>query len=217
MPSEYRKHKDTERKNKTRNSLLEAAITVFSKKGYHKTNISDIVDEAKVGQGTFYRNFTDKRDVFVNLIERFIFELIDKFSDMKTNQPTNIQEYRDASFSALNKMARHIEENRTMTRLFLREGAAVDRNFERDLEEIYDQFANIAKFHLDHAIEKGFARPCRSEIVAQSLMGVGLRMINAWANDRLPEITMEELISEISDFAFMGFGIVQGNELLKEQ
>ena len=40
-----------------RESILQAAITVFRKKGYNDTTITDIVTEAGVGRNTFYIHF----------------------------------------------------------------------------------------------------------------------------------------------------------------
>jgi len=217
MISELRKKKDEDRKTQTRKALLEAAQKIFISKGYHQSNISDIVARAGVGQGTFYRNFKDKREIFETLVEMFIFDLIDKFADMKVKQPTNIREYREASITALSRLARHIEENREMTRLFMRETQAVDRNFQETIKQICSRFAEIARYHLDNAIRAGFARPCRSDIVAESIVGIGWRMIDEWTNGSLPQLGIEELIREISDFAFMGFGIVEAREIIEKQ
>jgi AcrR family transcriptional regulator len=47
-----------------RAQLLAAAGRAFAAKGYHRTGVSDIVDEAGVARGTFYRHFESKRDAF---------------------------------------------------------------------------------------------------------------------------------------------------------
>lgn len=43
-----------------RKKIISAAIDIFSKKGIEKTTISDIVDQAGIGQGTFYLYFSSK-------------------------------------------------------------------------------------------------------------------------------------------------------------
>lgn len=217
MPTELRKLKDRKRKERTRKALIDAAKRIFIRNGYHSTLISDIVAEAGVGQGTFYRNFKDKREVYEALIEDFISDLLEQFSEMKIKPPTNIHEYRQSSLNALDRMAEYIENHREMALLLLRETQAIDRSFEETMELIYKQFAGVAKYHLDRAIAMGFARPCHSEIVAEALVGIGWRMINAWANNRLPETSLIELISEVSDFAFMGFGIRDAKKLIEKQ
>jgi AcrR family transcriptional regulator len=48
--------------------ILEAAKQEFSRKGFHRTVVSDIADRAKVGKGTVYRHFGNKEDLFGRLI-----------------------------------------------------------------------------------------------------------------------------------------------------
>lgn len=47
--------------------LLEAATKLFTNKGYKKTKVSQITNEANVGTGTFYNYFDSKDDVFLEI------------------------------------------------------------------------------------------------------------------------------------------------------
>jgi len=51
--------------------ILEHAKRLFSRKGYYNTQISDIVDEAKIARGTVYQYFKNKDDIFITLIRDF--------------------------------------------------------------------------------------------------------------------------------------------------
>ncbi len=51
----------------TRERLLTAAEVVFGKHGYEKTRIADIVAEAGISHGLFYRHFADK-DAVLNAV-----------------------------------------------------------------------------------------------------------------------------------------------------
>lgn len=53
-----------ERRDHTRARLLAAATDLFSKSGYHCTQVMDIVTHAHVSAGTFYRYFDDKQGIF---------------------------------------------------------------------------------------------------------------------------------------------------------
>ncbi len=206
MPSELRQQVDQQKKEQTRQNLLDAAKSVFTLNGYHACLISDIVQKAGVGQGTFYRYFKNKREIFEALVEEFISQLFDEFSDMSTSLPTNVGDYRDASVNALMRLAKNVEQNRELVVLFMREAPAIDRDFENNLSEFFNQFAQLAKFYLDHAIERGFARPCNSLIVSQSIVGMGLRMLQLWSNGQLAGISIDTIIEEVVDFAFNGMG-----------
>jgi AcrR family transcriptional regulator len=53
---------------KTLRKLLDAAITVFEKRGYHAARVDDIVRVAKTSHGTFYLYFANKEDLFRALL-----------------------------------------------------------------------------------------------------------------------------------------------------
>ena len=207
MPSELRIQRDLERKHKTREELIVAASKTFVKRGYHKTLISDIVSTAQVGQGTFYRNFSSKRELFEVIFDRFFENLFGLFNEMSENMPQDLEQYMAASQSAVSKMAQYFDSNREITLMFLREANSVDREFEEKMTRIFDRFAFLAQYFLDDAISKGFARSCRSDVVSHSLVGIGLHMVHKWSTDGIGELSPEELSREIVKFAFQGFGL----------
>jgi TetR/AcrR family transcriptional regulator len=56
---------------KTRERLLNEALTLFSQRGYAATGIREILQAAKVTQPTLYHHFADKASLFQSLIERY--------------------------------------------------------------------------------------------------------------------------------------------------
>jgi AcrR family transcriptional regulator len=59
-----------QRKEMTRELLLDAAIEVFAEKGYHGASLDDVADAAGFTKGAVYSNFTRKSDLFRALLER---------------------------------------------------------------------------------------------------------------------------------------------------
>lgn len=54
-----------------RERILDAALQLFSEKGYHHTNTKEIARQAGVATGTLYRYFRDKKSVLFGVCERF--------------------------------------------------------------------------------------------------------------------------------------------------
>jgi TetR/AcrR family acrAB operon transcriptional repressor len=54
---------------KTRQDLLDAALSVFSQKGYEATRLEDVAQVADVTRGAIYHHFGSKADLFMALIE----------------------------------------------------------------------------------------------------------------------------------------------------
>ena len=69
--------KAADNKKRKKEALLSAAYRLFTEKGFSKTTISDIVDDAGLAKGTFYLYFNDKYDLRNQLIAFKAGELFD--------------------------------------------------------------------------------------------------------------------------------------------
>jgi AcrR family transcriptional regulator len=58
-----------QRSIQTKRQIIEAAMKLFSQKGYHGTNSKEIAREAGVATGCFYAYFSDKKAVFIAALE----------------------------------------------------------------------------------------------------------------------------------------------------
>ncbi|RKD33521.1 TetR/AcrR family transcriptional regulator [Thermohalobacter berrensis] len=56
-------------KEERRINIIEAAVKVFSKKGFHKARMEDIAKEAGIGKGTIYEYFDSKKHLFYEMIK----------------------------------------------------------------------------------------------------------------------------------------------------
>ena len=66
--------RDQGRKNKE--TILDAAIRLFSEQGYENTKISDITDALHMGKGTFYVYFKNKKELFMECIDRLAVTIV---------------------------------------------------------------------------------------------------------------------------------------------
>ncbi|ADR19802.1 TetR/AcrR family transcriptional regulator [Calditerrivibrio nitroreducens] len=70
--------------------LMEAAVDVFSEKGFWQTKISDIVKKADLAQGTFYNYFKNKEAIFKEILLRLHQEFVDEIEEMFEHNTDNI-------------------------------------------------------------------------------------------------------------------------------
>ena len=61
-----------QRREQTRERLLDAASDVFAKRGYAAASLDDVAEAAGYTKGAVYSNFASKADLFMALIERRI-------------------------------------------------------------------------------------------------------------------------------------------------
>lgn len=67
----------TNAQEEKRRLLLEAAVRVFARKGYHAARVGDIAEEAGVAYGLLYHYFPSKEDVLRSVFRETWRELID--------------------------------------------------------------------------------------------------------------------------------------------
>lgn len=53
-----------------RNQILDAATAVFAEKGFHKSTIRAIAQEAGIADGTIYNYFKNKTDLLIGILDR---------------------------------------------------------------------------------------------------------------------------------------------------
>lgn len=65
--------KRKERITKTRRKqILNAALTVFSTKGFGESTMANVAEEAGVGVGTLYNYYKNKRDLLISLLQKLV-------------------------------------------------------------------------------------------------------------------------------------------------
>lgn len=60
------------RAEQSRRQVLDAALRLFSRRGYRATTVRDIADEAGVSTGNVYHHFEDKEQIFRTLLDEFV-------------------------------------------------------------------------------------------------------------------------------------------------
>jgi len=69
------------RRELTRNTLIDAAADVFTKRGFHAASLEEIAETAGFTRGAIYKNFENKEELFYAVIERRIQGQLQRFSE----------------------------------------------------------------------------------------------------------------------------------------
>ena len=82
------------RKAETKKKLVDAAMALFSTKGYYQTNSKEIALGAGLAVGSFYRHFSDKKDVLKYILETYVRDAF-----LETNFPEKLTTAEDRKAS----------------------------------------------------------------------------------------------------------------------
>ncbi len=176
----------------TRERILDAALNVFSRKGYHDARLDEIVAESGTSKGSIYFHFPNKERLFLALVE--------KFADLLERRITEaIQEHTSPMAkveAALHACLQTFGKYRRPAKILLVQAAGLGSVFEQKRMEIYDRFAGLIQIYLDQAVAAGEIPPVDTAVVAHAWMGSIYHLTIRWvySGEPTPEQIVETLV-----------------------
>ncbi|MFY9157410.1 MAG: putative HTH-type transcriptional regulator YfiR [Chloroflexi bacterium ADurb.Bin120] len=93
----------------TRQSILDTALSLFSKNGYDATSVAEICQQAQISKGAFYHHFPSKQDLFLALMETWLstvnrfFQLAEQSAETVPQILENMVAFSGGLFDALER------------------------------------------------------------------------------------------------------------------
>ena len=134
-------------KKQKKDSLLDAAFGLFMENGFHKTSISDIVNQAGVAKGTFYLYFTDKYDLRNKLISHKAIQVFSNAYNALLN--TEIKTFEEQIIFIIDHILTQFQEDHSLVFFISKHLSwALFKNSlidvpEEGQESIYDEYCQL--------------------------------------------------------------------------
>lgn len=158
----------------TRQNLLDAALHMFSEKGYQHTKVSDIVKKAGVAQGTFYLYFQNKESIFSSILQSATQSIIaqnERILGAGITPSASKEEILDSLYQAIRGSMAIQRQYRTMLYMVRKHGAQfaeaakVIEDFDRQCEALIQRLLQRFAFFPDYG-------PMEYEVVTVAIAGV---------------------------------------------
>lgn len=173
-------------RDERRQSLLDAARVLFAEKGYHDTTVDDITRAANVAKGTFYLYFSEKREIYYEVIRVFL-DMV-KEAGVLINSPTGSPtEFVERTRSNARNLIRVLTDNRQLTRMAYGEAAGLDPRLTDLWRKFYREIAEVEAQNLEVGMRLGVVRPCHA-------------LLQAYVHIGMVERVMLELLEHPEDF-----------------
>ena len=91
------------RKVETKKKIVDAAMKLFSTKGYYETNSKEIAREAGVAIGSFYTYFADKKELLIDILNTYIQEVLPVSTDLDNSIPICSEDRKEALIKLIRK------------------------------------------------------------------------------------------------------------------
>ena len=185
----------------TRERILDAAVNVFSRKGYHEAKVDDIVEASDTSKGSVYFYFPGKQQIFLALVDKFADVLQQRVTEAVSDERDGVRRVNLALEVCLETFAQY----RGLAKIFLVQAVGLGQVFEEKRLEIHDRFAGVIRAYLDQAVTAGDIAPVDTEVVAYAWMGAINEVVIRWVYTGQPEA--ERLLVPLRTLLLRSVGI----------
>lgn len=183
----------------TRGRILDAALEVFSVKGYHAATVDEIVEESSTSKGSVYFHFPNKQMLFIALVDKFANLLERRITESIEHEAEGIARVRAALQACLDTFGKY----RRLAKIMLVQAVGLGTIFEEKRLEVHNRFVALIQTYIDQAVAVGDIAPVDTEVVARAWMGAINEVVIHWvytgtpAPDRILETMLPMLLRSI--------------------
>jgi AcrR family transcriptional regulator len=187
-------------KQARRAQVLRHAKRIFARKGYHRTNVADIITRARIARGTFYLYFENKKDLFEELLEQVLREIALRIHRIRLGpeEPEPAEQLR----ANLRRVVNFVLNERDLTNILMSHALGFDPELDARIQSFYDRVAAQIQRSLDLGIVMGLVRQCDTRIAAYCILGGVKEIIAQISRETPPDIDV--LVEQILRFGLSG-------------
>ena len=168
-------------KNHKYHQILEAAIKVFARQGFHQSTVAQIAKEAGVADGTIYLYFKNKDDILVQFFNYKTKQVFDSFRTEVARAESSLDKLRYL-------IRRHLEEfqrNREMAVVYQVETHQNSRLAEPQIREMSKMYRDIISEIVEQGQQEGLIRKdLYVGLVKRFIIGAVDEVINTWLHSK---------------------------------
>jgi AcrR family transcriptional regulator len=195
-----------------RAEILDAALDVFSERGYHAASIDEIASQAGISKALIYEHFPSKKDLHASLLERHVQEIFERLAESAAGPDPGEVRLR----AGVDAFLKWVETHPRAFRLLFRDSLEIDvAELLRRLQQ-QATFA-IAGLMASEPIASGAHRDVSEadrrlavEMFAQQLSGA-VQSLAIWWQEH-PKVKRAFVVDCVMDFAWLGLERVRGGE-----
>lgn len=145
-----------ERTELRRAQILDAAYKVFSTRGYRDTTIADVAAELGMGHGTFYRYFTNKYDIFQQVLSSALMRVARAIASEDSEAANTAAEYRAQVERIGSSMLELLDADPAIPRLLFYEAMGISPELDEKIQMSWEFAGSVTEAYLNNGKKKGF-------------------------------------------------------------
>jgi TetR/AcrR family fatty acid metabolism transcriptional regulator len=192
-------------KNHKYHQILEAAVKVFARQGFHQSTVAQIAKEAGVADGTIYLYFKNKDDILVQFFSFRAKQVFESFREAVNGAQTSTEKLR-------NLVHRHLAEFQRD-----KDGAVVyqvethqnSRLAEAQIKEMSKMYRDLISEIIEQGQQEGtIRRDLYVGLVKRFIIGAVDEVINTWLHSN-GEYDLVSMADPLVELVMKGIGSLQ--------
>lgn len=187
---------------KKRDSILQAAVKVFSKKGFHRARMDEIAEKAGVAKGTLYYNFASKSKLFSAAVTEGIETIVIQIQAQLDAEMPFEEHFRKLIACNVDLYLQHGDLARIV---FNEVSSGIENDTLTDIQRARNRYIDCVAGQLDNGRRTGHIKDVDLYLTAVALVGMldnlcNLRLQNprAVGRDQLVDLLTELLRSGLT-------------------
>ena len=168
----------------TRERILDGALDVFARKGYHRAIVDDIVRASGTSKGAVYHHFPNKEAVFAALVDDFAELLVSRVATAVSKRHGALAKVDGALTAALTTFA----DNEQLARLILLEAVSLGPAYQRKRAEVAARFAMLIQGYLDEAVADNSLPAVDTRVATLAWLGAVNEIVVQWLHGGLRDL-----------------------------
>jgi TetR/AcrR family fatty acid metabolism transcriptional regulator len=183
-------------KNNKYHQILEAAVKIFARQGFHQSTIAQIAKEAGVADGTIYLYFKNKDDILVQFFSHRAKQVFESFRQEVDQAQTSLDKLR-------NLIHRHLAEfqrDRNGAIVYQVETHQSSRLAEQQIREMSQMYRDLISEIVEEGQQEGKIRKdLYVGLVKRFIIGAVDEVINTWlhSNGEYDLVSMTDPLLEL--------------------
>ena len=175
-----------------RRLILDAAVRVFARQGFHTCRVSDIADEAGVAYGLVYHYFESKEAVLEAIFRDTWGIMLMAVRAVEESEPSPREQLRKTAAIVL----RTWRDQPDLVRVLVSEVTRSREQLQREVDEIAHAFEALQRI-IERGQEQGdFRRDLSPRLAAWIVYGALEEILTGWVLGRLPDTDEDVLATE---------------------
>ncbi len=185
--------------------IKEAALRLFSEKGFHNTTITQIAEAADLGKGTIYWYWKSKEELAFSLVEEMLADFVRLIEGARDGEGTAVEKFQGLVAAVAQLYERETDYLRLLWKFRVDRSYIFSEDYTRRVASYYLRMRKALETMIEEGMNSGELRRMDPRRMAFIFLGIAEGLELEWLENE-DEFSMRDALPEIMGIVIAGIG-----------